>query len=306
MIELLNIFANNIAPVMIVAGVGYLVGRRLKIDPRTLGQLIFNIFSPALVFYSLYDSQIGGSELSTLLLLTALFQLTMASLSFVLMKIYGVAKIERASVMLGSFCLNAGNYGLSIASFAFGEVVLARAVVVYVGNTILNYTLGVFVASSGRQSPRQALLTILRVPAFYATIAAFLLRGFNLELPPMLLRPVVVLKDAAIPAMLVLLGLQLSHSLQIAHWRLVSTGVMLKLLVGPLLGTSLALLFHLSGIEAVAFILQTSMPTAVLTLVLAKEYQLDETLMLNLIMASTLISPFTLSVIILLLKRVAL
>jgi malate permease and related proteins len=305
-IELIGIFANNIAPVMIVAGVGYIVGKRLQIDPRTLGQLIFNIFSPALVFYSLYDSKIGGSELGTLLLLIALFQVIMAVLSYLLMKLYRVGKVERSSVMLSSFCLNAGNYGLSIASFAFGEAVLARAVVVYVGNTILNYTLGVFVASSGHQSPRSALRTILRVPAFYATIAAFLLRGFNLELPPMLLRSVMVLKDAAIPSMLVLLGLQLSQSLQMSHWRLVGSGVVLKLLIAPLLGTGLALIFHLNGVEAVAFILMTSMPTAVLTLVLAKEYQLDETLMLNLIMASTLLSPLTLSVIILFLKQVSL
>jgi predicted permease len=40
-----------------------------------------------------------------------------------------------------------------------------------------------------------------------------------------------------------------------------------------------------------------------MTLILAKEYHLDETLTLNLIMVSTLVSPFTLSVIILLLKR---
>jgi predicted permease len=45
------------------------------------------------------------------------------------------------------------------------------------------------------------------------------------------------------------------------------------------------------------------MPTAVVTLIMAKEYKLDETLVLNLIVVSTLISPFTLSVVILLLRQ---
>lgn len=303
MIELVSIFVNNIAPVLIVAGVGYVAGRRLKLGSRSLAKLIFNVFSPALVFYSLYDSKIGGDEFGLLILLIALFQIIMAALAFVVMRIQHADKVEQASVILSAFCLNAGNYGLSVASFAFGEAALARAVVVYVGNTILNYTLGVFVASSGSQPTMGALRNILRVPAFYATLAAFALHGLHVELPLPLLRSVTVLKDAAIPAMLVLLGLQLSHSVQFSRLRLVGSGVFLKLLIAPLVGVALALAFHLNDVAAVAFILMTSMPTAVVTLILAKEYQLDESLMLNLIMASTLLSPFTLSVIILFLNR---
>jgi predicted permease len=301
--ELVSIFVNNIAPVLIVAGIGYIAGKKLMVEPRSIGQLIFNIFSPALVFYSLYDSKIGGQELGTLLLLIALLQIIMAALTYVVMRFYHVERVERASVMLSSFCLNAGNYGLSIADFAFGEAVLARAVVVYIGNTALNYTLGVFVASSGRQSPGAALLTILRVPAFYATIAAFVLRGFDIELPAVIFRSVTVLKDAAIPAMLVLLGLQLSQSAAMFRWKLVTTGVVLKLLVAPLVAVGLALVFHLAGEAAIPFILQASMPTAVVTLVMAKQYDLDEVLSLNLIMATTLISPLTLSILILLLRN---
>lgn len=301
--ELISIFVNNIAPVLIVAGVGYIAGKRLKVESRSIGQLIFNVFSPALVFFSLYDSKIGGDELTILLLLIAVFQVLMAAISYVTMRLYGADKLERAAVMISSFCLNGGNFGLSIANFAFGEAVLARAVVVYIGNTVLNYTLGVFVASSGRQAPLSALRNVLRVPAFYATLFAFLLRGFNIELPPVIFRSVVVLKDAAIPAMLVLLGLQLSETMRIYRWKLVSVGVIIKLLLGPVIGAGLALLFNLNGMAAIALILQASMPTAVVTLVLAREYHLDETLTLNLIVATTLLSPFTLSVIILFLRN---
>jgi predicted permease len=300
--ELISIFVNNIAPVLIVAGVGYIAGKRLKVESRSIGQLIFNVFSPALVFFSLYDSKIGGEELTVLLLLIAVFQILMAAISYVTMRLYGTNRMERAAVMISSFCLNGGNFGLSIANFAFGEAVLARAVVVYIGNTVLNYTLGVFVASSGKQAPLSALRNILRVPAFYATLIAFVLRGFNIELPPVIFRSVVVLKEAAIPAMLVLLGLQLSETTQIYRWKLVSVGVIIKLLLGPVIGAGLAFLFHLNGTAAIALILQASMPTAVVTLVLAREFHLDEALTLNLIVATTLLSPFTLSVIILFLR----
>lgn len=303
MIELINIFINNIAPVLIVAGVGYIAGRKLQVESRSIGKLIFNVFSPALVFYALYDSKIDGGEFGLLIVGVGVFQVVMAALSYGLMRLQKAGKVERASVILSAFCLNGGNFGLSVASFAFGEAVLARAVVVYIGNTILNYTLGVFVASSGSQATMGALLNILRVPAFYATLAAFLLHGLHIELPPVVLRSVTVLKDAAIPSMLVLLGLQLSQSVQISRLKLVGSGVLLKLLIAPLIGIGLALVFHLDNLGATAFILQVSMPTAVVTLILAKEYRLDESLMLNLIMATTLLSPISLSVIILFLNR---
>ncbi len=303
MIELFNIFANNIAPVLLVAGVGYVAGKTLKIESSSLAKLIFNVFSPALVFHSLYTSEIQWGEFGLLFLLILLYQLIVAALSYLAMRFQHVDKVQRASVMLGSFSMNTGNFGLSVVAFAFGEAVLARAVVVYISNTIMNYTFGVFVASSGSHPPLKALRNVLRVPAFYATVAAFLLRGLNVELHPALFRSATVLKDAAIPSMLVLLGLQLSQSVRISRPILVGTGVTFKLLIAPLIGTTLALLFHLDNLAAAAFILQTSMPAAVLTLILAKEYRLDETLSLNLIMVSTLLSPFTLSVIILFLKK---
>lgn len=306
MTELISIFVNNIVPVLIVAGVGYVAGQKLRVDGQTVGQLIFNVFSPALVFFSLYESQIGGSELGLLIAVTAMFQLSMAALAYLVMNFQRADRVERSSVMLGAFCMNAGNFGLSIAAFAFGDAVLARAVVIYISNTLLNYTLGVFVASSGRQSPRGALLNVVRVPAVYASVAALLVRGLNIELPIVIYRAAGVLKDAAIPLMLILLGIQLSQSARLQKLTLVTTGVLLKLLIAPLVGIGLALVFQLEALAMIAFALQTSMPTAVITLILAKEYQLDETLMLNLIMASTLLSPFTLSVIILFLRQLPL
>lgn len=306
MTELISIFANNIAPVLIVAGVGFIAGRRWQLETRTLGILIFNILTPMLVFHSLYTSEIGGGEFGSMVGLVVLLQLIMTGISYGVMALRGVNKIERASMMLNATCPNSGNFGLSISSFAFGGEVLAWAVVILVSNTFLHYSLGVFIASSGRQSPGRALLMILRVPAVYATAAALILRGLSVELPPIAFQSVTLLKDASIPAMLLLLGLQLSQSMAVHRWRLVSVGVALKLLIAPLVALGIVIGFRLEDAAAIAFILQASMPAAVTILLLAQTYELDETLTLNLIVATTLISPFTLSVIILLLKPLAL
>jgi len=66
-------------------------------------------------------------------------------------------------------------------------------------------------------------------------------------------------------------------------------------------GTSL---FELAGPARFAFIVQAGMPTAVLTLVLAHQFDTDRDLTLSFIVTSTLISPLTLTVLIYLLRHV--
>lgn len=302
MIELLQIFVDNIVPILTVAGVGFIAGRALKLEARILGQLVFYVFSPALAFDLLYHNTIQAAELGTLFVATIVFQIIMAVVSFLVVKAEGVSRLEGAALMISSFCLNAGNYGLSLVSFAFGEAVLARAAVVFISNLVTNYTLGVLVASSGRKTIRESLLGILRVPAVYAIPAAFILRGLTTELPLVVIRPIELLSGATIPCMLVLLGLQLGESAKLTKLRLVGIGVAIKMLIAPMIGLGLALLLNLDDLSRIAFIAQVSMPTAIVTLVMANEYDLDRDLSLSLIVATTLISPVTLSVIIWLLR----
>ncbi len=297
MLQLFQIFFDNIAPILLVAGVSFIVARRLQLDGRVIGQLIFYLFSPALAFDLLYHSEIQAGEVGSLFVGTISFQLLMFALSFGVLRLQQAPRTAAAAVIISTFCINAGNYGLSVINFAFGEEVLARAAVVFISNLILNYSLGVFIASSGRNTFRQALIGVLKVPTIYAIPLAFLLRSLSIELPSVLLRPIDLLSDAAIPSMLVLLGVQLNQTKRISNWRLVSTGVILKMLVAPFVGVALAALLQMPVLARAGFIPQVSMPTAVVTLIFATEYGLDRDLSLSLILATTLISPFTLSLI---------
>lgn len=297
-LELVQIFIDNIAPILIIAFVGFLVGRRFPIDPQTVSTLLFYVLSPAIVFFSLYDSDVSGGEIVDLYVATIGFQLVMVTLAFALMLLWQVDPIRRANVLLSAFCLNAGNFGLSLVAFAFGPDVLSRAAVVFVANVTLNYTLGVFVASNGRSSAIDALFSVLRTPSVYAVVAAFSLRGLNITLPLVLERPISSLADAAIPMMLILLGIQLSNISRISQFSLVGTGISLKLIAAPFVAIAIAGLLMLTGDARTAFIIQASMPTAIMTLVLTTEFDLDRDLALSLIMATTLLSPVTLTVLI--------
>lgn len=300
MIELFQVFADNIAPILLMAGVGFLVARFFPIDAKSISTLLYHVFSPALVFSSLYVSEISGAELLSLYAATLLFQVVLGAAAFIIMRLQGAGPVDRATVILGSIFANTGNYGLSLVSFAFGPEIFTRAIIVFIANTTLNYSLGVFVASNGKGSLQDGLRNILRTPAVYAIILAFALRGFDLQLPLALERSATRLGEAAIPLMLVLLGVQLRQFTQFSKLRYVVTGVGLRLLLSPFVAAGIALLLSLNANSYTAFVIQSSMPTAVISLIFATQFDLDRDLALNIILVSTLLSPVTLSVLILL------
>lgn len=303
MIELLQIFVDNIIPILIAAAAGFIVARRFQIDPNPIGKLLFNIFSPCLVFSSLSTSEIEGSEFVIIFAAVILFQVIMALMALGLAWIHGVNPVDRATTMLAAFCFNAGNYGLSLVNFAFGPEIFARSVVAFVATVIGHYSLGIFVASSGRQSPFVSLLSILKTPAVYAAAAALLVKAFQISVPLAIDRSVSLLADAAIPVMLVLLGLQLAQSVKLRNAPLVVSSAGLKLVAAPLIAWIIALFLSMPTASAVAFIIQSSTPTAVITIIFATEFDLNRELSLNFILASTLFSPVTLSILILLLRQ---
>ncbi len=303
MLELLQIFVDNIAPILIIAGVGFYLGRRLDVDPKPLGRILFNVLSPSLVFQSISTSQITGSEVVQIFTVVAIFVVIIALLAYSITRWRGESTLHRASVMLAATCANNGNFGLPLISFAFGQEVFTRAVIVFMAMTILNYTSGVFIASGGRKTSREAFANILQVPAIYAAGLALFINFADITLPPLLARPVLLLSQATVPMMLTLLGLQFALTPTLTHLRLVGVGVGLRLVVSPLVAAALSLLFGLDMPATAAVIMQLSMPTAVVTIIFANEFELDRQVSLSMVLASTLLSPITLSVLIFVLRR---
>jgi hypothetical protein len=296
---LLRIFVDNILPIFLAAGTGFLLGRRLHPDLKTVSRLTLYLFSPCLVFTSLTRAALSAREFwgMALFALAVIGSMTLLSLGA------GLAlRLDRklqATLVIASVFVNGGNYGLAANKFAFGDEALARAVIYFVFSTIMVYTLGVAVASLGRPgaSLRRALWEVIALPNFYALIAAGLVRANGWELPLALARPVELLGEASIPVMLVLLGLQMAEARAWPRARLALIGLasFLQLLVAPLVGLALAGALGLTGVARQAAVLEASMPTAVITTILAVEYDLDAALVTGTVVLSTLLSPLTLT-----------
>jgi malate permease and related proteins len=295
---LLSIFAADVLPIFIVAGVGFLVARVLKADVRTLSRVTFNALSPCLVFHLLVTSSLSAADFGRM---TALALIVIVGIGLVGRLLTLPLRLDRA--MTSAFLIvvmfsNSGNYGLPVVLFAFGRDALAHATVYFVANAVATYTLGVFLASAGRRSIRQAAGGVLRVPAVWGVVAAGIIVGLGLRLPPAVMRPIELLSGAALPTMLLVLGMQLERGAWPERPGLVLLAGILALVVTPAIALGASHLLGLTGAARQAAVVQSGMPSAVLTTILALEFDVAPSFVTACVLLSTLASPVTVTLLI--------
>lgn len=301
--ELFSTFANNLLPILLIAAAGYILGKALTVDSRTIGRIVFYIFSPLLVFNLMVTSQLNLQQAVTTVGYTAIFIATMGLLAFTLGKIFRLERPQLLAVILTVAFGNTGNYGLPLVKFAFGDEALAVASIFYVTTTILFNTAGVIIASLGHTDLKSAILGVFKLPIVYGVMLALVVKATGFALPVSLSRTIEIAASGAVPLMIVLLGLELTK-IQWSHsFRALGVGVLTKLIFGPIIGLLLAGLFGLQGHGHQGSVIEASMPAAVATTVVATEYRLEPSLVTAIVFLGTILSPLTLTPLIVFLSR---
>ncbi len=300
-----TIFYNNIVPTLLAAGAGFALGRRLQPDVRSISRLAFYIFSPCLVFVSLTQSPIAGAELGQIALVAWGTTFTVVLLAFAFGKLARLDNRAIAALALVAAFGNAGNFGLAVTSFAFGEAALAPATLFFAFSSLAVYTLGIALASAGRRPWREVLRHGLTLPTTYALVIGLLFQLTRWPVPAPVERATNLLGQGSIPVMLALLGMQMAlvKAWPRSRLALVAVAAVLQLVLAPLAATLLAAGLGLDGVARQAVILQSAMPTAVIVTILATEYDLDPALASAAVLVCTLLSPLTLTPIIAFLQR---
>ena len=123
--ELLTTFSNNLLPIFLVGGAGFLLGKFLTVDSRSLGRVVFYVFSPLLVFDMMMKSALSLNQALTTIAFTASVVTVMGLLAFLLGKLLHLERTQLLAVILTVAFGNTGNYGLPLTKFAFGNEALA-------------------------------------------------------------------------------------------------------------------------------------------------------------------------------------
>jgi len=293
--DLFSVFASDLLPIFVIAGAGFALARWLNASAVTLTHVVFYALLPCFAFRLLVTSVATGRQFGMMVLLAVLVMLAMAVAGALLSLVLRLSRAESTVLLLVVMFSNGGNYGLPVVSFAFGEEALSYGTVFFLTGSVLTNTVGAFLAAAGRRSLRTAAASVLKMPAIYGMAAAGIVLATGIPMPTPLLRPVTMLSDAALPLMILVLGMQLERASAPKRPALVAAAVCVSLLVAPLVALGLTSLLQVTGAARQAVVVLSSMPVAVATTILAVEFDASPDFVTSAVFLSTLLSPITLT-----------
>lgn len=252
-----------IAPVFLIIAIGYGYGRRNRPDLSTFNHVSLHVLGPLLVFTSLAgeDFQLRGNL--AFVAAGAVVILASGLIAWPVARLAGVSPRTFVPPMMFNNC---GNMGLPLAVLAFGRPGLAAMVLMLVGSTLLQFTLGSRIVS--RHAEWRALAAS---PMIIASALGLLFSALSWKVPETLMPGLKMLGDATLPMMLFALGARLID-LSSRGWQLGVLGAVVCPLAG-FAGAYLAqLLLHLPEDQFAQLMLFASLPPAALNYLLAERY----------------------------------
>ncbi|SDB80680.1 hypothetical protein GA0111570_102472 [Raineyella antarctica] len=284
-----------ILPVVIVAAVGMLLARNFRLDPDTIGKINLYGLTAPLAFDSLMKTKVTLSEGLVLggglLLVTALAAVVAWLATF--RSARGTQRGVVGAVILG----NNGNFGLPIALLALGQAGLDQAMILFLFSLVVMFTVGPILMGSGG-GLLAGLKNFAKLPVTWAMALAAILRLLGWQLPVGVTRGIELLAGAAVPMVLLALGVQLAQSRRLHLTRPVLTAVALRVVGVPLLAVGVARLLQMDALSTSSLVLASAMPTAVNAFMLAREYGSDPETAASAVALSTVLSIATLAFVI--------
>lgn len=281
------------------------MGKFTNIENAPLSQIAMTILSPALIFGYLANSELTKNELLTIILAVILFTIVMIILTAAIF-IFFKKQESLKPILLATIFPNTGNIGLPIILFAYGEEGLSIAIVIFVINLVLMYTLGVYIASlyQDQGNWKKGFWKIIKLPTTSAAFLGLLFNILNISVPKFLDEAINLVGSAMVPIVLLILGIQLSRTKITGSINTTIINSTIRLIGSPLVMIGIVLLLKIKGEMAEVLVLQNAMPTAVIMSVIAIDYNTKPEIITNTTFFSTIFSFATIAVLLQLLPLI--
>ncbi len=252
-----------ITPVFLVVLLGWLYGRKHRLDVSVLNRIVLDVMTPLLVYSALASRDFHLAEHGTLLAGGALLIVGSGLAGWLLAKLTRTSPRTLVPVVMFNNC---GNMGLPLALFAFGPTHFGAAVALFAMNNLLHFSLGARITSR-RARTRDVLFS----PIMIGTVLGFFSALTELRPSALILSGMKLLGEAMLPLLLFTLGMRLV-ALRRADVPLGLLGAFARPLAGLALAFPLAWALGLEGEARAQLILFGALPPAVVQYLLAERY----------------------------------
>ena len=251
-------------PVFFVIGVGYYLGKKdPNFDTTFITNFAGNIGTPAMIFYTITTT---GITLDIFIEYFIYALIVIGGFSIVGLFFLFILKKDVISELPPLILPNTGNMGIPICLFAYGTVGLGVASAIASVIILLHFTLGVLLAKKSF-----SLEILIKNVPIYAILASVIFLYFRWDVPGYIENTTFLLTYTTIFLVLMSLGIALSR-FQVVSWTKASILGAVRVIIGPIIGFSLINYLELDGFAAGVLLIQSSMPSAVLTYLVGSMY----------------------------------
>ena len=279
-------------PVFFIVGIGYFLGKKKSdVDTAFITNYSANFGAPALFIFAITSSGVKFDIFAEYFIysIIALSSFAVVGVIFLIFM-----KKDYIRELPPFFLPNTGNMGIPICLFAYGTLGMGVAAAISSLVVLLHFTVNVFLASK-----RFDIFIILKSPSSYAVIIAVAFLYFDMEMPKFVLNTVMLLGYAMIVLILMSLGISLTQ-LKVFSFKSSLISSVGRVILGPVIGFFIIKIFNLSGYAAGVLLIQSSMPSAILTYLIAAMYSPKKIVdnISSMIVVSTLMSLITVPIIV--------
>lgn len=286
--ELIVRLVGIVGPIFLVVFVGFLYARKRSPELSHANAINIELFTPFLIFSVLSQGDFELAEYSSLALAAGLVVLLPGLLSLPVAKSLGLGWKTFVPPMMFR---NSGNLGLPLLLFAFGEDALPAAVILFIVENTLHFTVGMRMLK-----PASSLLALLRIPMLQATVLGLLFAHFQWVLPVFVAEAIKMLGQIAIPLMLFALGARL-YAANMDDWKMgLISGVW-----APVCGIAAALLIglfiDLTDRQFAMLIIFSALPPAVLNYLVAEQLNCEPEKVASIVLTGNMVSALSLPIV---------
>lgn len=277
--------ASILLPVLSIVLIGYLYGRRHAPDMVTVNRINMDLFVPALVFVALAGKDVQLAQYGWLALAAAGVVLGSGLLAWPLARLLGIAPLTFVPPMMFN---NSGNMGLPLIVLAFGAAALPGAVILFLVEMILHFSLGLWLMD--RHAP---IGRLFRQPVVIATLAGLAVSVSGWVLPDAVALALKMLGDVSVPLLLFSLGVRIA-GVSWAEWKLGVLGGLICPASGLAMAAAMVAWLPLPVAQQPWLWLFAALPPAVLNFLVAEQYRQEPSRVASLVLIGNLMSVLTL------------
>ena len=307
---------NVIAPVFFLMVLGYLLVNYTSLADRKLTKqanaIVFKIFLPCMLFYNVYQSDIGAEIHSRIKL--CIWAAGGLLILFVLLCLI-VPKVvkqenQQGVVIQGIFRSNYVIFGVAVGQNMYGvksttTAAILSAILVPMYNFLAVVALSIF-GEKRETDWKKIILDIVKNPLIISSVLGIIFSLLGIRLPTAVDTTVQDLAKLSTPIAFMILGGDLDFSKVKGNLKVASVVLTIKLMILPLIMIPMIVMMGYRDADLLSGLLAYQTPVAVSSYIMAQQAGADGQLAGQLVVFSSVLSIFTLFVTILILRTIGL